>query len=97
MNTGLKTKTKYLPIFVKEIEKQILGGGKRYSISDNKEMTDYICELVGNDWIIGNILKYCGEYQRTKIKRDLFKIATYAFILWLRDYEIKEEEDEGEK
>ena len=97
MNTSLKVKQEHFKEFFGEIEKQLNSGGKRYALSDDKEMTDLVCEIAGNQWILGNIIKYCGEYKNTGIKRNLFKIATYAFILWLKDYEKPEIEDEGEK
>ena len=98
MNTSLKIKQKYLPGFLKEIEKQLTSGGNRYALSENKEMTDLVCEVAGNEWILGNIVKYVGEYKNTKQIQNLYKIATYAFILYLRDYEVLNRgKDEGEK
>jgi len=98
MNTSLKVKKKYLPQFLKEIKKQLLCGGERYALSEDKEMTDLVCELVGNDWILGNIIKYCGEYKNTRLTQNLFKIATYSFILYLRDFEVLNKgKDKGEK
>ena len=47
--------------FVKACESQWVGGGKRYALGEDKEFTDLICEVVGNQWIGGNILKYAGE------------------------------------
>ena len=97
MNTNLKIKKLLLPKFIKAIKHQLLSGGDRYRLNNEKEMTDLICEAVGNDWIIGNILKYALEYTNTKLEQDLFKIATYAFILWLRDYEHWCKKDRGEE
>ena len=88
MNTSVPIKKKFLPQFLKKIEEQLLCGGGRYALTKDKEMTDLVCELAGNDWILGNIVKYCGEYKNTKQVQDLYKISTYAFILYLRDYEV---------
>jgi hypothetical protein len=68
------------------------GGGKRYALEEDKEYTDLVCEVAGNVWIGGNIVKYAGEIFNYKIfgeklpEVDFFKIAVYAFIWWLKEF-----------
>jgi hypothetical protein len=97
MNTSLKAKKKYLPEFTKKMWEGLTCGGTRYALTEDKEMTDLIVELVGSDWIVGNIIKYAAEYKNCRTKHCLYKIANYAFILSLIDKERLEEGDEGEK
>jgi hypothetical protein len=76
----------------------IVCGGNRYALSEDKEMTDLVCELAGNEWILGNIVKYAGEYKNERYEHDLVKIATYAFLLWIKDQgTFNTNSDEGEK
>jgi hypothetical protein len=78
--------------YVKACESQWRTGGKRYALSEEKEYTDLICEVVGNEWIGGNILKYAGEiYNYDKFdgvmpEVDFFKIAVYSYIWWLKEF-----------
>ena len=88
-NTNLEVKKKFLPKFVKMMEKQLLSGGKRYALSGNKEFTDLICEAGGEKgviWVMQTIMKYCGElincvlYDLPIPAEDFPKIAVYAVI-----------------
>ena len=99
MNTNLALKKALWPRFVEKCEKQIESGGKRYALTDRKEATDLICEAVGNEWIIGNIIKYLLEFKNDpmKIEQNFYKIAVWAFILWIREQENLTAEDKGEK
>ena len=80
--------------YVNACKSQWLTGGKRYALDKHqeKEYTDLICEVVGNEWIGGNILKYAGEisnYDRfdgVMPEVDFFKIGTYCFIWWLKEF-----------
>jgi len=100
MNTNLKQKKKYFPKFIKKMKEQLEHGGNRYNLPErnDKEMTDLVCELAGNDWILGNIVKYAGEYRNMRYEQNLYKIAVYAFILWLKEQnEFNKGKDLGEK
>lgn len=81
--------------FIAACESQRRGGGKRYALEENKEFTDLICEVVGNQWIGGNIMKYSGEienelklgYLKGKVQEvNFFKLAVYCFIWWLKEF-----------
>lgn len=100
-NTDVKTKIKHWPIFVKLLENQFLHGGDKYSLEgqEDKELTDLICEFApgktGGDWILQTIIKYCGRFRNFQREKDLLKIATFAFILWLKmGYHLEEKHDE---
>ena len=103
MDTNIKMKKRMWPQFVKGCVSQWIGGGKRYALSENKEFTDLVTEAVGNDWILGNIIKYCGEMinekkQGHKIPEvNLFKIVSWSFIYWLKEAGNFTKRDKGEE
>jgi len=99
MNTNLEVKKLYWPKFAKACEAQFLSGGSRYSLGIDKEFTDLVCEAVGNRWIGGNIIKYVGEINNTSPRPEVnfFKIATWAFIWWLKEQENLTDRDKGEE
>lgn len=103
MNTSIKTKMELWPEFLAACESQWKGGGKRYALTENKEFTDLVCEVAGNEWVGGTIVKYVGEIINTKKydgvvpEVDFFKIAVYAFIWWLKERECLSGRDEGEE
>ena len=78
--------------FVAACESQWRIGGKRYAYGEDKEWTDVVCDIVGNSWIGGNILKYAGEIDNYKKLGELlpevnfYKIAVYMFIWWLKEF-----------
>ena len=87
-NSGLKVKQEHLKEFSDLVYNQINHGGDKYSLSKDKEFTDGICEIFpgesGVDWILGTILKYLGRYKNFGREKDLLKIASYTYILWLK-------------
>ena len=103
MNTNIKVKMRFLPDFFKEMEKQLLSGGKRYALTEEMESTDLVCLLAGNKWVGGNIVKYVAEIRNAKMQgeplpeNDFFKIAVYAFLWWLKEKENLTKRDKGEE
>lgn len=101
-NTDIETKQKYWPKFAEFIENQFKFGGKKYQLSNGKEITDWVCELspgkTGADWVIQTICKYGGRFINLQLEQDIFKIATYAFIMWLKmGFHLKDEHDEDNR
>jgi DNA-directed RNA polymerase subunit RPC12/RpoP len=100
MNTTVKLKEKYWPEFIAACESQWRGGGERYALSEDKEFTDLVCEVAGNVWIGGTMAKYIGELINSNPKPEVnfFKLATYAFLWWLKEQENldKSKIDKGE-
>lgn len=72
-------------VFNNLIKDQFSYGGKKYS-SDlkNKEATDCLFDAFGYKWLIGTMSKYCYRFNNLQRERDLLKIATYCYILWLK-------------
>jgi hypothetical protein len=105
MNTSISKKEKLWSEFIKACESQWKCGGERYALKNvpDKEFTDLVTEAVGNQWVGGNIIKYVGEIINTKDfsgkvpEVNFFKIAVYAFIWWLKEYENREGRDRGEE
>jgi hypothetical protein len=93
MNTSVKQKEKFWPDFIKACESQWKCGGERYALTEDKEFTDLVCESGGpggDNWILQNIIKYCGELMNEGRltgqypEVDCFKIAVYSFLFWLK-------------
>jgi len=84
--------------FMLACESQWRTGGKRYALptdkgfSEEKEFTDLVCELVGNQWIGGNIFKYSGEIENYKKfegkvpEVNFLKMSVYSYIWWLKEF-----------
>lgn len=89
-NTSSQTKRDFWDDFEAMIRRQFEHGGEKYGLEgeDEMEMTDLVCMLnpgkTGADWIMQTITKYCGRYCNFMRERDLLKIATYAYIAWLK-------------
>jgi len=87
-NTNIKQKKEHFNKFVKLIKNQLTHGGSKYKLNDEKEFTDGICECfpgeTGVDWILGTIMKYLGRYKNFGREKDLLKIATYCYLLWIK-------------
>lgn len=102
-NTDVKTKRENWSKFEELIRNQFEHGGDKYTLGEeDKEMTDLICELApgksGVDWIMQTIVKYCGRYINFHREKDLLKIATFAYIAWLKGgYHLQVMHDEDTK
>lgn len=81
MNIELKDR---IAIFNKLIIDQFAYGGQKYAQSSEKEATDCLFEAHGYRWLIGTIDKYTYRYKNLARERDLLKIGTYMYILWLK-------------
>lgn len=104
LDISLEIKREYWPKFVEFMTNQFEHGGNKYAMEDNpdKEITDWVCEMspgkTGADWVLQTICKYAGRYRNLQEESDLFKIATYAFIMWLKmGYHLQEKHDEDIK
>jgi len=103
-NTDIKTKRENWSKFTKLIENQLEHGGSKYALEGqpDKESTDWVCELVpgdtGIDWILGTMAKYLARYKNFGREKDLLKISTYAYIIWLKHgFHLQGEHDEDVK
>ena len=88
--------------FAEFIANQFSHGGSKYKLGGNREFTDLICEAfpgnTGVDWVLGTCMKYLGRYKNFKREKDLFKVATYMYLLWLKaGFHLKETHDEDIK
>jgi hypothetical protein len=103
-NTNLEMKMKHLDTFFGLIKNQLEHGGAKYKQegTDEKEETDLICEFVpgvtGVDWILGTIKKYLGRFKNFQREKDILKIATYCYLIWLKKgFHMAEKHDEDTK
>jgi len=94
INTDIKIKKKHWKEFTTLLENQFMFGGKKYALSEGKEITDWVCEIAGNEWILGTMAKYLGRFKNFGREKDLLKIATYSYLLWLKSgfHKLKKEE-----
>lgn len=90
-NTTLKVKKENWQKFVKLMESLILHGGDKYQLpgfEDEMEATDVISKVYGGatgfDWILGTMNKYLFRFKNFNREKDLLKVATYCYILWLK-------------
>lgn len=90
LGTTVEIKRKYFPIFAKLIGGQFEHGGDKYCIPgiNDREATDVISSVFGGksefEWILGTMMKYLFRFKNFEREKDLLKIATYCYILWLK-------------
>jgi len=101
-DTGIETKRENYSVFSKLVSNQFWHGGEKYKLAENKEFTDVICEVFpgesGVDWVLGTCMKYLGRYKNFGREKDLLKVATYMYILWLKGgFHLEEHHDEDTK
>ncbi len=96
-NTTVKIKQELFPEFVKLVRKQWEKGGEKYAGDDKKEFTDIICDTVGAEWILGTMMKYIGRIKNgdKRAPEDIIKVATYAFIYWIKMFTKEEQHKEN--
>ena len=100
-STTVETKREHYHKFVELVRHQFDHGGDKYRGNGEKEFTDLICESFpgesGVDWVLGTMMKYAGRYKNAGREKDLLKIATYAFILWLKGgYHLQDDDNHDE-
>ncbi len=101
-STNVETKQKHFPQFIELIANQFNHWGDKYKGTGDKEFTDLICEAFpwesGVDWALGTCMKYLGRYKNFGREKDLLKVATYMYILWLKGwFHLQEYHDEDVK
>ena len=88
-NTNVALKKKHFAEFCKGLESQFIYGGKKYAainpLYPDKESTDYISDCFP-EFVEATMMKYLLRFKTQKREEDLFKIATYCYILWLKYY-----------
>lgn len=90
--TTVETKAKHFEKFAALIGDQFKHGGTKYALVgfSDMEATDLICKLweePGVDevkWILKTMLKYLFRFRNFNREKDLLKIATYCYIIWLK-------------
>ena len=79
-----------LLVFADLTKQQFQYGGQKYALTETKESTDVLFDDFSYKWLLGTIAKYIKRFNNLKRERDLLKIATYCYILWLkRGFHIK--------
>ena len=93
-STNIRLKEKYFPLFSALVKEQLEKGAKKYAGNEDAEWTDVICSVAGSQWILGTILKYVGRIANgdSRAKEDIVKIATYAYLYWLKMFSEEFEE-----
>lgn len=72
--------------FKELIKDQFMYGGKKYGLNTDstRESTDILFDEHGKNWLFGTIDKYTYRYKNLGREKDLLKIATYMYIIWLK-------------
>lgn len=89
-NTNLAMKKKHWKPFCNLMGSLILHGGDKYKMPgfEDMEATDIISKVFGGedgfDWILGTMTKYLFRFKNFHREKDLLKVATYCYILWLK-------------
>lgn len=90
-NTIPEVKAKYWPKFAALISEQFEHGGyEKYKLQgfSDREATDVISSVFGGErqdqWILGTILKYLFRWNNLHREKDLLKMTTYLYLLWLK-------------
>ena len=92
--TTPETKIENWPKFAAMIQDQLEYGKKKYASGDEREATDIIAECFGLEWQLGTMQKYLLRFKNLQRSRDLFKIATYCFLVWMQmGYHLEDEQD----
>ena len=98
--TNVKDKLEYFDKFVKLIEDQFVFGGKKYELLPGIESTDILTLSWGLEGLLWTINKYLFRFKNFHREKDLLKVATYMYILWLKygfHLEEKHDTDTGKK
>jgi len=88
MDTNIKTKEKYYQEWCDLVWGRLVKGGKvKYKIAGNpnREVTDVAADIEP-DFMLGDMIKYIGEYKNTRKPKCLFDNAGFSFIKWLKDH-----------
>lgn len=88
--TTIETKKENFHKFAELISNQFEHGGDKYKLQgfEDREATDVISSVFGGasefDWVLGTMMKYLFRFKNFQREKDLLKIATYCYILWLK-------------
>lgn len=103
-NTTVETKARYYQKFSDLVGNQFIHGGDKYAIKGipDREATDIISAVFGGDtefdWVLGTMMKYLFRFKNFHREKDLLKISTYCYILWLKQgNHLKNDHDEDTK
>lgn len=90
IGTTVDVKKANFKVFSDLIADQFNHGGGKYFLPGftDREATDVISAVFGGqsefDWILGTMMKYIFRFKNFQREKDLLKIATYCYILWLK-------------
>lgn len=92
--TNVKDKLKYFNQFIKLLKDQFQYGGKKYELLPGIESTDILTLSWGVEGLLWTINKYLFRFKNFHREKDLLKIATYMYIIWLKyGFHLKQEHD----
>jgi hypothetical protein len=90
LGTTIEVKNANFQKFADLIGNQFKHGGQKYALPGftDREATDVISAVFGGesefDWVLGTMMKYLFRFKNFHREKDLLKIATYCYILWLK-------------
>ena len=92
--TNIKVKLANFDKFVTLIKDQLEYGAKKYAQGEDKEATDLICEAWGLEWRLGEMNKRLLRYKNVQREKDLLKLATECYLVWIQmGYHLEDKHD----
>jgi hypothetical protein len=82
--TNIKVKLANVDKFYALIKDQLEYGAKKYAQEEDKEATDLICEAWGMEWRLGEMNKRLLRFKNVMREKDLLKLATECYLVWLQ-------------
>jgi len=72
--------------FLELVRDQFTYGAKKYGLKNvkDRESTDILFDTFGRGWLFGTICKYVFRFRNLRRERDMLKIATYSYLVWLK-------------
>ena len=84
--TNIENKMKHFDDFFGAIKRQLEYGATKYaSEGEDREATDMLVEAYGQEWVLGTMNKYLYRFKNLGREKDLLKIATYCYLVWLQN------------
>jgi hypothetical protein len=86
MGVKVPEENKNLNDFISLVKAQFIYGGSKYALkgSESRESTDALFDDYGKNWLFGTCAKYVKRFRNVRREKDLLKIATYCYIIWLK-------------
>jgi hypothetical protein len=80
----IEVKVSEMQTFHDLIIDQFKFGGVKYAFTGQREATDELFDSFSYLFLMSTICKYCFRFKTMKAEKEMLKIATYSYLLWLK-------------